>query len=122
RGKGTRRARGFRARALGVVAVSRRRPPTGCLAAAVAVLAVVSLGPRVAVFGRELALPYDWIFKIPPLDSMQHPYTFAAVATFVLAVLAAVGWASLPFASRPAAGAAVVALAIAETMHPPPLV
>jgi hypothetical protein len=120
--KGRRLFPGFLALALGAVAVVRRRPHAGFLAAAAAVLVVVSLGPRVAFFGRELALPYDWIFKIPPLDSMQHPYTFAAVATFLLAVLAALGWASLPLASRPAAGAAVVALAVVELLSPPPLV
>jgi hypothetical protein len=120
--KGKRLFPGFLALALGVVAVLRRRPHAGFLAAAAAVLVVVSLGPRVALFGRELALPYDWIFKIPPLDSMQHPYTFAAVATFLLAILAGVGWASLPLASRPVAGAAVVALAVVEVLSPPPLV
>jgi hypothetical protein len=51
---------------------------------------------------------------------MRHPYTFAAVAIFALAVLAGLGWACLGFASRLSAGALVVAIAIAETLAPPP--
>jgi hypothetical protein len=53
---------------------------------------------------------------------MRHPYTFAAVATFLLAVLAGIGWAGLPLARRRGAGAALVVLALCETLAPGPAV
>jgi hypothetical protein len=51
---------------------------------------------------------------------MRHPYTFAAVATFLLAVLAGIGWAGLGLSRRRGAGGAVVLLAVIETLAPGP--
>jgi hypothetical protein len=42
------------------------------------------------------------------------------VALMLLAVLAGIGWSRLKVASRPWAGAVALALAVAETMSPPP--
>src|SRR5260221_8583030 len=53
---------------------------------------------------------------------MRHPYTFAAVALFMLAVLAAIGWAGLRVAARAWAGPLIVLLAVLETLTPPPFV
>jgi hypothetical protein len=78
----------------------------------------LSLGPRVQAFGLEIPLPYGALFAVPPLDSMRHPYTFTAVATFLLAVAAALGFASLGLSRKPGAGPAVVALAFLETVGP----
>jgi hypothetical protein len=50
---------------------------------------------------------------------MRHPYTFAAVATFLLAVVAGIGWSTLAVAERKGAGVVVVALALLETVGPP---
>ncbi len=118
-GDGERLFPGLLSLALGAIALRRRRPASGFYAAAVVVLIAFSLGPRVEMGSLALPLPYRGLFAIPPLDSMRHPYTFAAVATFLLAVLAAIGWASLGLAQRPWAGAVVVALALAETLVPP---
>lgn len=110
--------------ALGVVlaalAVARRRPHAGVYAALTAILAALSLGPRASLGGVTLPLPYAALFAVPPLDSMRHPYTFAAVGVMTLAVLAAIGWAGLPLAARSWSGPVVVALAIAETLAPGP--
>ena len=111
---------GLLAPALALAALVRRGPHSGFYAVATLTLLVMSLGPRLELAGRELELPYAWLFAIPPLDSMRHPYTFAAVATFLLAVLAGIGWAGLPLAKRRGAGAAVVGLAVIETLAPGP--
>jgi hypothetical protein len=105
--------------ALAGLAAARRRPHAGFYSASTLLLLLVSLGPAVELFGRELRLPYAWIFAIPPLDGMRHPYTFAAVATMTLAVLAALGWRSLAIAEKPWAAVLVLALALAETLAPP---
>ena len=107
---------------LGAVAVARRRPGTLFYGAAFVVMLLLSLGPRWALAGRTFDLPYKWLFSIAPFDGMRHPYTFAAVALFMLAVLAAIGWAGLRIAARAWAGPLVVLLAVAETLSPPPLV
>jgi hypothetical protein len=107
---------------LGGVALVRRRRESGFLGAAALVLLLVSLGPRLQLPGVDLALPYAWLFGVPPLDSMRHPATFAAVATFLLAVLAGLGWAELALARRPWAAQAVVALAVLEILGPAPVV
>jgi hypothetical protein len=103
--------------ALGIVALRRRAPHAGLYAATSLVLLVVSLGPRLQVFGVSLPLPYRALFALPPLDTMRHPYTFAAVATMMLSVLAGIGWATLRL--RPWASAVVVGAAILETLAPP---
>ena len=105
---------------LAAVAIARRRPHAACYGIAAAVLVALSLGPRLEVGSLTVPLPYRWLLTVPPLDGMRHPYTFAAVATFALCVLAAVGWASLRTASRPWAGPAALAMAVAETLGPAP--
>jgi len=108
---------GVMAVCLGFLALRRRAPHAGLYAGAALLLLVVSLGPRLEILGVSVPLPYRALFALPPLDTMRHPYTFAAVATFLLAVLAGIGWATLP--ARPWAGAAVVIAAILETLSPP---
>jgi len=102
------------------IALARRRPQAGLYATLSAVLVVVSLGPELRLGDVAIPLPYRALFAIPPLDTMRHPYTFAAVATMTLAVLAGIGSAALKSASRPWLGGALVALAIAETLAPAP--
>lgn len=108
--------------ALAAVALLRRRPGSGWLGAAAAVFLVLSLGPVVRVGSAELTGPYRLLHSVPPFDGMRHPYTFAAVATFLLAALAGAGWGSLRLSSRRWAGPLLVALACAETLAPPPQV
>jgi len=113
---------GVLALVLGGYALWRRRPESAFLAAAGGVLLLVSLGPRLELGGRTVALPYDWLFDVPPFDSMRHPFTFAAVATFLLATLAALGWAATPLVRRRGAAAAVVAFAVIESLGRAPAV
>ena len=108
---------GLLAPVLGLLALRRRAPHSGFYAGAAALLVVVSLGPRLELLGLSAPLPYRALFGLPPLDTMRHPYTFAAVATFLLSVLAGVGWGTVK--PRPWAGAAVVIAAILETLSPP---
>lgn len=105
--------------ALAGVALARRRPHAGFYATASALLVVLSLGPELRLGEVVLPLPYRALFAIPPLDSMRHPYTFAAVATMTLSVLAGIGAAAVT-GSRAWIGALVVALAVAETLAPAP--
>jgi hypothetical protein len=105
---------------LGGVAVVRRGRSAWFYAAGAAVLIVLSLGPEVTLGSRTLSMPYRWLFALRPFDSMRHPFTFASVALFLLAVLAGLGWARLGLASKPWAGPAIVLLAIAETMTDAP--
>jgi hypothetical protein len=113
---------GLLAIALGALAVARRRAGSLFYGTAAAVMLLLSLGPRLEVAGRTFDLPYKWLFSIPPFDGMRHPYTFAAVALFMLAVLAAIGWAGLRVAARAWAGPLIVLLAVLETLSPPPFV
>lgn len=103
---------------LGTVALWRRRPRAGTCALGALVLLLVSLGPRLVLGEHTLSLPYRILFALPPLEAMRHPYTFAAVASLCLAVLAGLGWAGLALAGRRWAGPAVVALAVVETLGP----
>lgn len=105
--------------ALAGVALWRRRPETAFYAGAALVLLILSLGPYLELPGWKLPLPYLWLLKVPPFDSMRHPYTFAAVATFLASVLAGFGWAALRISARAWAGAAAVLVAVAETLAPP---
>jgi hypothetical protein len=105
---------------LGGVAVLRRGREAWFYAAGAAVLMVLSLGPEVTLGSWRMSMPYQWLFALPPFDSMRHPFTFASVALFLLAVLAGLGWARLGLAGKPWAGPAVVLLAIAETMTDAP--
>jgi hypothetical protein len=104
---------------LAAVALRRRRPETAFYAGAALILLVLSLGPYLELPGWRLPMPYLWLVKVPPFESMRHPYTFAAVATFLLSVLAGFGWAALRVSARAWAGAAVVLAAVAETLVPP---
>ena len=104
---------------LAAVALRRRRPETAFYGGAALVFLVLSLGPYLEMPGRKVPLPYLWLLKVPSFESMRHPYTFAAVATFLLSVLAGFGWSTLRIASRAWAGLAVVLLAVAETLAPP---
>jgi hypothetical protein len=103
---------------LGGVALRRRLRYTGVLLATTGALLLLALGPGISLFGIYMALPYAALFALPPLDSMRHPYTFAAVATFLLATLAGIGWSSLAVSRRRGASALVVTLAILETLGP----
>lgn len=105
---------------LGGIAVWRRDRRAWFFAAGAAVLVVLSLGPEVTLGSWTLPMPYQWLFALPPFDSMRHPFTFASVALFLLAVLAGLGWARLRLASKIWAGPAVVLLAIVETMTDAP--
>jgi hypothetical protein len=105
--------------ALLAVALRRRRPETPFYAGATLVLLILSLGPHLEWPGARVPLPYLALLKVPPFESMRHPYTFAAVATFLMSVLAGMGWAALGISSRAWAGAAAVLVAVAETLVPP---
>jgi hypothetical protein len=105
---------------LAFVAVRRRGPQSWFYAAGAAVLVVLSLGPELTVGSWTIPMPYRWLSAIPPFDSMRHPFTFASVALFLLAVLAGVGWSRLGLAAKRWAGPAIVLLAIAETATDPP--
>jgi hypothetical protein len=111
---------GLLAVGLGALALVRRRGPWRFYAAGAGVLLVLSLGPSWSIGGRTVPLPYGWLSSLPVLDSMRHPYTFAAVATFLLAVLAALGWREWPLSSRRWAGPLLVLLAVAEVLAPGP--
>jgi hypothetical protein len=118
-GTGERLFPGLLTLGLAFVAAARRRPHAGTLLLTAFVLLLLSVGPRVRLFGGEITLPYSALFALPPFDSMRHPYTFAAVATFLLAVVGGIGWAGLDLAHRKWAGAVVVTLAVMETLAPP---
>ena len=118
-GAGERLFPGLLTLGLALVAAVRRRRHAGTLLLTAFVLLLLSLGPRLRLFGGEVTLPYSALFGLPPLDSMRHPYTFAAVATFLLAVAAGIGWSALALAQRKWAGAIVVTLAALETLAPP---
>jgi hypothetical protein len=100
-------------------AAARRRPGAGAYLTATLALVGLSLGPDVDLAGERVPLPYAVLFGIPPLDSMRHPFTFAAVAVFTLAVVAGIGWAALPWARLRGAGVVVVGLAVLESLGPP---
>ena len=108
--------------ALTGLAIRRRAPHALFYASATTLLLLVSLGPELRVGDRTLPLPYAALFGIPPLDAMRHPYTFAAVATMLLAVLAALGFATSRLAAFQWSGPVVVALAVLETFAPAPAV
>jgi hypothetical protein len=103
------------------VAIVRRPPHAGFYGAATVVLLLLSLGPQLEIAGQEVPLPYRALFSVPPFDSMRHPYTFAAVALFTLALMAGIGAASLRAARSPRVGGLLVVLAILDTLSASPL-
>jgi hypothetical protein len=113
---------GFIAVLLSVVAAVRRPRHLGFYLASIGAFLVLSLGPSLEFGGGKLPLPYGALWSVPPFDSMRHPLTFAAVANFLLAVSAGLGWASLPLARWRWKGPLIVALAVGETLSPGPRV
>ncbi len=109
---------GLLALGLAAVAVRRRAKEDTFYLVALAALMVVALGPRLKIADLELPLPYGALFSVPPLDAMRHPYTFAAVGTLILAVIAALGLSRLDKRRRWVAPAAA-AVAFLETLAPP---
>jgi hypothetical protein len=104
--------------ALAALALWRRAPGASFPAWGALVLLVLSLGPQVEVGARTLHLPYAAVFAVPPLDALMHPYSFAAVARFLLCVLAGLGFATLVPARRCWPAAAAVAIALIEVAAP----
>jgi hypothetical protein len=119
-GDGERLFPGVLSLALTGLAIRRRAPHFPFYASATALLLLVSLGPELRSGDSSFPLPYAALFSIPPLDAMRHPYTFAAVATMLLAVLAGLGFAASRLSALPWGGPILVALAIAETLAPAP--
>ena len=111
---------GVAAPALALLALVRRHRRAGLYAVATASLLILSLGPELRVGEYRMTMPYTWLFAMPPFDGMRHPYTFAAVATFLLCVMAGMGWSTLGVARHGWAKAAIVTLAVVETIGPPP--
>jgi hypothetical protein len=111
---------GFLTLALAAAALVLRPPRLAFGIGSVLLLFLLSLGPRLAVGSHALPLPYTWLFRIPLLEEMRHPYTFASVGVFLLAVLASQGFAASGLARNPWMGAAVVAASVLETLAPPP--
>lgn len=103
---------------LAPLALTRRRPGAVFHACAAGVLLVLSLGPEIDLGGQVLTLPYRALFAVAPLDSMRHPYTFAAMAGWLLALLAGLAWSATALARRAWAGALIVLLAVLETCGP----
>ncbi|MBN2369207.1 MAG: hypothetical protein JXO72_01840 [Vicinamibacteria bacterium] len=79
---------------------------------------VLSLGPVIKIGAQEIDAPYALMFRIPPLNAMLHPYTFAAIARLLLALLAGIGFARIPMPRPTVAWIAAVALGLAETAGP----
>lgn len=82
-------------------------------------LTLLSLGPGARAFGVPLGAGYRALFAIPPLDVMMHPYSFAAVARFLLCILAGLGFASIGASRvRPRAWAPAVLIGLVEVAGP----
>jgi hypothetical protein len=111
---------GFLVLLLSGVAFVRRAPRLLFPLAGTLLMFVLSLGPRLGFARMSLPLPYRLLFAIPAFDGMRHPYTFAAVGVFLLAVVAAQGFACLELSKAWWGGGLVVALGILETLAPPP--
>ena len=78
---------------LGGLALARRARHAWFFAAAALALIILALGPELALGALTVPMPYRWLASISPFDNMRHPFTFASVALFLLAVLAGLGWA-----------------------------
>jgi len=92
------------------------------LALLTAVFFVLCLGPELRVFGRSLfPLPFAALFAhVPLFDAMRHPVTFATPLLVALGLLAAGGLAFSGLGRRPLVLAAILGVAVAETLHPAP--
>jgi hypothetical protein len=83
---------------------------------------VLSLGPELRFGGRSLfPLPFKLLWDhVPFFNAMRHPITFAVPAMMALGLLAAGGLARSGLAARPFALAALLLLAVGETLIPRP--
>jgi hypothetical protein len=102
------------------VGLARRVRHAWFYAVAAVVLVVLALGPELDLGAMTVPMPYRWLASFSPFDNMRHPFTFASVALFLLAILAGLGWSRLGLAAKPWAGPAIVLLAILETMTDAP--
>lgn len=120
---------------LGLVAARREqddltRQLVGLIVALAGCWLVLSLGPRLQVFGTDsgLPLPYALFGRIPPFDLSRTPVRLIALASFFLMILAAVGTDFLLQALRErfspriawAAGALLFMWLLAESYAPTP--
>lgn len=103
---------------LALLALRRRRERVWRPALVALVLLILSLGPTLSLAGWEIPLPYAALVAVPPLDAMRHPYTFAAVASMLLCVIAAAGWPTLGLSARRWAGPVLLAVAVLELLGP----
>jgi hypothetical protein len=73
---------------------------------------VLVLGPAVTLFGRDVPLPYGFLYHwVPGFASLRYPYRFGTLTTLALALLAGIGWAQLVGRGRAAWLLMVIALA-----------
>jgi hypothetical protein len=88
------------------------------LISSMTLLVILSLGPILKIGEGEINAPYAFLFRIPPFNAMLHPYTFAAVARLLLALLAGVGFARIRMSRPIVVWIAAVVLGLAETAGP----
>jgi hypothetical protein len=113
---------GFLTLALALCALACRAKKTLFPAVGAFLCLLLSLGPFLRVGGLGIRLPYAWLAALPALNGMRHPYTFASLGVFLLAVLAGQGLAAVPFLRRTVPSVLVLGLAVLETLAPPPAV
>jgi hypothetical protein len=109
--------------AFAAFAVWRRRDRVvGLLLLLVAFFLLVSLGPDLRWNGRSLTpLPFRALFQhLPLFNAGRHPNTYAVPAYVALGLLAAVGFAASGLSRRRLTCALVLAVALAESLVPPP--
>jgi hypothetical protein len=108
---------------LALVALRRvRGPQTRLLLLIAAFFFVLSLGPELRFFGRSLfPLPFKLLFeRVPLFNAMRHPTTLALPALMAVSLLAVLGLHALGWARRTGALAALLAVAVAETLTATP--
>lgn len=88
----------------------------------IGVFFLLSLGPELRFGGRSLfPLPFKLLFeRVPLFNAMRHPTTLALPALMALSLLAVLGLSALGWARRTAVLAALLALAVAETLTETP--
>jgi hypothetical protein len=98
-----------------------REPRVRLLLLWAGVFFLLSLGPELILFGKAvLPLPYAFLFEhVPLFSSMRHPVTFAASWLMAAGLLAAAGLSSSGVSKKPALVAAILVLAVAETVTGP---